>query len=99
MTVEVLVVLDESLLAVLLGDKEDRGRLGRYRRLDLSTGQILVEEFVEFLSFLRGQGIDTPFLWFKIFHELDLVIEMTTVLWKWYISFRKDHCVLFILFR
>ena len=99
MAVKIPVVLYESFLAVLLGNKENRGCLGRYQQLDFSTSQVFIEKLVEFLSFLGGQGVDTPLLWFKAFDEFYFVVESTTMLWKRYINLRKYHFKPFILFR
>ena len=99
MAVKISVVLYQLFLAVLLGNKENRGHLGGYRWSDLPARQVFIEELIEFLPFLGRQGIDTPLLQFKTFHELNFVVKSTAMLWKWYISFGKYYSKPFVLFR
>ena len=74
-TIPPAIVDDHPFLSVLLVDKEDRRSKGRIRRSDTSILEVLIEEYVEFLLFVVGEGVDSgfPLLGFPIVFELDLM--------------------------
>ena len=47
-----MILLNHALLSILLRNKEDRGGLLRIRRLDISLGELIIQECFYLLLFI-----------------------------------------------
>jgi hypothetical protein len=75
--IDIPVVLAGTYRPILFWNEEERECLGRFGRLDLSSGEMFVHEVLASLMFLWVQGIYFGHLWHKVSIKVDSVVEGT----------------------